>query len=667
MKFIFLILPFFCTAKSIDTTIAISLPSQSVDTLSHALSYRNTQMNFSTVPYGLTTNNHIYTVAWINHYEADGVTARPLELVRIDLTAGTQTSKILTGTVSNTSALWVWTMDSLGNIYTGLNSNNRTTLKLNLKDSIYYEIIGQLPGSQLAYSMSLGRDKNMYFGSSGATNIASYNPYTHTYTNYPGELDTHHNYVLAVLGDDDNYVYVETGQTDSIELWAYNKIDFSKSLLFKVANNTRFQFEVRNTGIYTWGGQWGTYYLRNGIATQIGAGYSQGMPVGSYRIAYAEVNADGGNLTAGSFYDDATNTLGYRTSRGDTGHIAIAAETLPDVSRFLFTDATDTNTVYYVSNYYGTFYKYNLLTNISTALGSAPFNIYSAIQVNDSVIELGGYPSGVINRFHTNQTTHTWNVNKWNAQYGYVPIGTDLGDNPRIEGYGHTNSEISHVFQMLKDAVGNVVFAGDVIRTSSGVGFGAARITGNNVTAVVGVPAKDSMGFAGMALWRNYVLISTNNYYGSHSPKIYVYSSASNTIVDSIDNGFLDNGAIYTVGDKLVGVANNKIYNYNLAAKVLINSHTYSANAITWSYQMPDGRILIKQSGVTLPTDMSFTFVNYIGSITGNMITSGSKLFILSADGKYVIRLNNYFYNDQNLTTPAGVFAMIQRKLNLKQ
>ncbi len=80
---------------------------------------------------------------------------------------------------------------------------------------------------------------------------------------------------------------------------------------------------------------------------------------------------------------------------------------------------------------------------------------------------------------------------------------------------------------------------------------------------------------------------------------------------------------------------------------------------------MPDGRILIKSTGITLPVDMCFSFVAYTKS--EYLVTASTRLYSTTSDATKVTRLNNYFYLDQNLTTPAGIFAMIQRKLNLKQ
>ena len=184
--------------------------------------------------FGIANNGHIYTCGLNNNYAENG-TALPLELLRIDITTGVATRKILEGTGSSASAIWQYVFDSLGNFYLGLNSNNRKIFRFNCKDSIWYENLGNgFPdGNTLAYSMAPGLDKHLYFGgSSGRTYWTEYDPYSKKLTTHP-PIDSANDYVLSIQGDS-NYVYCQTGERKAINLWAVRKADNSKKLLFKI-------------------------------------------------------------------------------------------------------------------------------------------------------------------------------------------------------------------------------------------------------------------------------------------------------------------------------------------------------------------------------------------------------------------------------------------------
>jgi hypothetical protein len=576
MKFLLTILlfPLICYAQT--------------DTLLNAVAFKNTTFDDAPVM-GRTTSGGYYAWFFIDTVNSDGSRANII-ICRVDLMTGTATYKQIP--VVNQSGNRFLGFDSLGNYYVDI---SRNIVKINMKDSIYYRNFGNIhPGSgALAYSFSLGLDNHVYAGgSSGGTFLWEYDPYADTVHIYPDEVNPFQDYNLNEVGGNDGYIYTQTGQRDSNEIWAIRKSNLNATLLYKVESSTRFTFEVRNTGIYISGGLIGTRKMLNGTGVQTS------IPQNSHRNTYYEVNNPdvGGYPRFFTFFDQSLGNFQYNSVANTpliSGSIPIRTQNYPTGIQLMFFDASDTNTIYYVGYLYGTFYKYNLTTHIATPLGRSGYNIYCATQYNDSLFFLGNYPSGAILRFHKNLLTHPWDVQKLDTVNRYVPDGSELGNNPRVEGYMHDVSEQMHTFGIIKDSNDKMVAAGDVIRTSFGFGLGSFTPTSTGVSTKAGVPAMDSLGYVSMALWKKNVLVSTDNYYGSTSPKIYVYNSVQNRILDSIYLGLLDNGQIYVVGDKLIGITNNRIYKYDLSARKLIDSISYASNSIGTSLMLSDGRIMI--------------------------------------------------------------------------
>src|SRR5690348_13059563 len=158
-----------CILISTLITVSFYLNAQKIDTIYKARAFSNTYIPLPF--YGTTSNGHIWAVGLNNHYDINN-RPQPIEMIRIDLTTNKVTYKILAGTRSSSSVYWSYTFDSSGNFYLGLNSNNRKIYKFNLKDSIWYQNLGNgfLDNQALAYSLSLGLDNHVYFGaSSGGT------------------------------------------------------------------------------------------------------------------------------------------------------------------------------------------------------------------------------------------------------------------------------------------------------------------------------------------------------------------------------------------------------------------------------------------------------------------------------------------------------------------
>ena len=219
-----------------------------IDTLKNAVAGVNT---YNPIPvYGTTSAGSVYG-AGLNLFLSNVGKPLPAQFVRIDFGKKEATYKTLPGVLSANGAFWIAGFDGTGNVYLSMNTGMRRILQFNLKDSIQYKDRGNafLDGHTLAYSMSLGRDGKMYFGgSSGSTSWSSFDPKTNTFENHP-PVDPYNDYVLSIAGDSD-YVYAQTGQRNSVQLWSIRKRDEYKKLLCKISNTTRIELATREDGIY---------------------------------------------------------------------------------------------------------------------------------------------------------------------------------------------------------------------------------------------------------------------------------------------------------------------------------------------------------------------------------------------------------------------------------
>ncbi len=648
MKYLFIILPLFCNAN-IDTTIAIQLGTQSIDTFLNATASTNTWLWSNTS--GIRSNGDIYFLNFKQTYS--GTTPTELQAVRIDAVTKEVNYTNLYNSLSSSSSLWRITSDSAGEWWIGTNTGGRNIYRLNPKgDSLTCTYYGNaIDSAALAYSIVMGYDYNMYFGgsSSNTSTSASYwNRLNNTFTSY-GEADPNQDYTVYVTGNA-TWFYRQVGQrNNTFELFATRKSDGYTKL---IASNTGIMNSVtRVAGIgFAIGGVW----YRIADTTLIPDPTIYWLTPDIYHCeTYNGAQCGLQYPVATSFFNSTTNRLSW-TANGDTGSVAVNSGTIANTLRKVYPDQYNSRFVYYQGEYYGDWYKYDTLLRKATDLGSTGFNIYSALQVNDSIIYIAGYSSGVLAK---------WNKNlPWTCETFYNGALHHLSDstNPQLVDYYRTYGGFHHPTYLIKiDSL--LISAGPVERVATNWGIATYDMVKDSMYGY-DFTKNGVLVIQDAKQWRKKILVSTVG----TGAKLYIYDPATN-LMDSIETGFSDNGKLYIVGDKLIGVANNKIYNYNLATKTLINSHTYASNSISFSYQMPDGRILITSSGITLPVDMSFPFVNYTGNATGNMVSGGNFVYTLSGDSRYVTRLNNRFYQDQNCVTPAGIFAMIERKLNLKQ
>ncbi len=572
--------------------------SYEIDTLVNAKSYTNSFIPISI--FGKTSNGHIYTCGIINNYSTTG-TPLPITLVRIDLTSKSVLNKSIEGTRSSSSILWASAFDSTGTFYLGLNSLNRKIFRFNLKDSIDYKNLGNgfKNGSTLAYSMSLGCNGNMYFGgSSGDPYVSEYNPYKNKIIEYPS-IDEANDYVLTIAGDT-NFIYAQTGQRNSIQLWAMKKSDSTKHLLFKIPNNTRMNMSTTTDGIFvsfhcdTLKGNW-KMVDGNAVACNGKTGND---------IRYFEINNPNFPPTVISNFDAVQTKLFYSINKSFYQNISINSGKINTNIRAVFGFQQNDTNIYYAGDYYGNYYKYNVSENVSTLLGNTTFNIYSVLKDTDSTIYFGNYPSGALLKWNRNLP---WTLNKFINNTIVLP---GRNSNPHLIGYfkSETPAGFHHLSLMIRDFKGNIVCAGDVIRI------------GNTCSIGVYNPLKDSiygydfnkikgLASSGLAAWKNFIIFSTNNFYGGIA-KLYFYSSTANKMIDSVDLGFADYGKIYTDQNFLIGVANDRIYKLNLTTKQLQQNFSYKKNSIIYSQQLSDGTIIIHTQN-TLPNFYKFVNLPY--------------------------------------------------------
>jgi hypothetical protein len=591
-----------------------------IDTLKNAQAFSSSYIPMDV--FGKTRSGHIYTCGLNNRYTFKG--PLPVQLVRIDMTDNTVTYKEIEGTLSSPTILLRWAFDEAGNFYAGFNTNNQKIYKFNLKDSIYYKNIGNgfLDGKSVPYAMQLGRDGHIYCGGvGGKTYVSEYNPATAKWIEYP-YIDPINNYTLSVAGDSD-YIYAQTGQINSVQLWAMKKSDSTRKMLFKITNLTRIGLYTRKDGIYAEVHSdtlSGIYKLVHG----------KPMPVrfvASTDMAHNDLETNTATIPKiVSHFDAGENIFSYSINNSPYQNLHIETNNLRDPLRLVFGFKNDEKNIYYAGEHYGNYYRYNLAEGKSYLLGSTNFNIYSLLPDTDSTIYLSNYPSAGLLKWNRNKP---WTLGKF---INGVVVTASRKSNPEIIGYfkGQTAAGFHYPYATVRDFKNNVVSAGQVERIA------------NTCSIAVYDPAKDSLygydfnkmkaqAFSGLAVYQKHVILSTNNANGG-VPKLYYYNSITNKMDDSLMLGFKDYGKIYISGEILTGIANDRIYKLNLATKKLIQNTEFAARSITASFMLADGTIIINTTN-NLPEG----FAKFIKFKCNSYWET--KDFLYATDGLYLVRI----------------------------
>ncbi|MEP7318024.1 MAG: hypothetical protein ABI921_04775, partial [Panacibacter sp.] len=535
---------------------------------------------------GTANNGHTYTMGFNQHYDEKGK-GEPVDLVRVDLTAKSVQSKKLNSVISTNGFAGMHVFDRNGNIYLSI-TNSGTIIKLNLKDSIAYTDLGNAfkDGRSVAYSASLGRDGNVYFGAtSGGTYWSQYNTRNNTFEKHP-VVDATNDYVLSIAGDTD-FVYMQTGQRKTIDLWAVNKRTDARKKLFSIINTSRFSLSVHTDAIYVGVSTdtlKSTFRLEHGNAIRITQ-----FPAGSTeQTGGSEVNSKIKNVT--TVFDPVQSQLYFSFNNKNFDSVLIPTFAIRAGIRRIFSFPNDTENIYYVGDYYGNYYRYNLKEQRAYLLGATGYNVYSFLPLNDSLMYMAGYPSGYI---------MLWNRNKpWTTQKfmnGKLMDALDAGANPKLlhywKGEGNPAAGFHHTYQMVQDKKGNIIGAGDVIRIGNAASIGVYKPKENIVYGINYEPYS-FFKFSGIALWNNDVVYAMR---GNEikKPKLYFYRPDENKMKDSIDLGFEDYGKIYIQQNILTGFANNRIYSYDLKRRKLLWNYSFANNSIGESFMLPNGKFVV--------------------------------------------------------------------------
>lgn len=583
-------------------SLSVCVKAQTTTLIHNAKARTNTFLVFGQPYFGIDNQGHKISFSFINHYSID-LRSQYLEAVRMDLTAQTATYKTVPF-LSSGYAVWSYCLDSLNNIYVSFNYNRKLG-KFNFQDSIYYQDLGNVfqdtSRHALVYSMSLGADNNMYFGSSsGGTFASEYNPYTDSIKRY-NLIDDWQDYVLTVQGDS-NFIYAQTGQRNVVDFWCIQKRTGYMLKLWSLPSTTRFNIKTGNDHH--------CYVNFNGLTYRLN-GWDTTRIASWNAIKYNNVNGTwmivlGWNPTLSeyTYKDPLTNVV---------GSIHINSSWIPNNIRFMFFDKTDPNGFYYCGEYYGGFYYYNLLTDSVTVLGETGANIYSEVQYDDSTFYFGSYPDGVLMRWNKNQP---WTLKKY--VNGRIVDGYGATDNPHIECYFRTNTPAGFHWPLtmtVKDSF--IVAAGTVDRVTPTTNSIAAwnvnsrRATGydwSKISAVTG--ARD------VITWRQWVIYSTN--YGANGqghPRLYFYNPVTNLMDDSVDanvnlavfgGGF---GKLEIVDDTLIGACGQACYKMYLPTKEVIATYTGIPNYNTENFEH---NFLALNTTAALPPNyfMRFLFPN---------------------------------------------------------
>jgi hypothetical protein len=603
-------------------SVTAAAQSYKTDTLQNAAAYIN---SFSILPFRGTANNGDTYVAGFNeHYDENGK-AQDVELVRIALATKNIQYKKLNGVLSGKGFYWIYVFDRQGNIYLSMNTGGRKIIRVNCKDSIAYTDLGNafINGTTLAYSASVGTDGNLYFGgSSGGTYWSMYNVTTQKFEKHP-RVDSLNDYVLSIGGDTD-FVYLQIGQRRAIDLWAVNKRTEEKKKLFSITNTSRFSFGVYSDGIYA------------GLATDTLQGTFKlvhGRAVKVIRVPATSVEQSGRTeLTTAksrdvmSVYDPVRSLLFFSYDKKNFDSIPVKSYSFRTDIRRIFSFPNDPDNIYYAGDYYGNYYRYNLKEQRSYLLGSTGYNVYSFLQENDSMIYMSGYPSGYIMLWNRNKP---WTLQKF--MHGKNTDGKDSWANPRLlrfwKSEGKPMAGFHHTFQMVKDAKGNIIGAGDVIRINNAASIGVYDPRTNSVYGINYEPYT-SFKFAGIAVWDDHIIYSMKAT-GNKKPKLYFYQPEKNTMTDSVYLGFDDYGKIFIQNNELTGFANNRIYRYDLKQRRLLFNYSFQNNSIIQSYRLQNGRYIINtrskipnelSNAITLPYDNYFEANNVLYTIRGKYI-----------------------------------------------
>ena len=619
-----------------------------VDTFINAKAKETRYINIPQFDY--QTNGHAYTLG----LTLGANLTDPSSITKIDLVNRTVTKKTLTGTYSHMGEYWNSTYDSAGYLYLPFNTTDYKVRAFNLKipDSIQITDLG-LPFktdndanlktdngtavAALAYSSSLGVDKKMYFGAKGDPYVTTYDPVTQQVKYYNAINRYGIDWVLAVTGDP-QYIYAVTGQNDSCNLWVISKATGVRRNIMRVPPYTRPTIEPACDGyVYALNpvaGKW--YKMVNGDTVNVPT-----WP--GCRVTYYGA----GGFT--SFFDKVKSRL-YWSGNGLNDSVNIASATTNANIRSVFPDKYNPNIIYYVGDYYGGFYSYNISGDSSTLLGITGFNISGNVyQHSPDSFYIPNYPSGTILLWDKRKPWTTGTLSN-----GASLPASDINANPKIIVVPRSTPMANHhTTQLFFDTTRKrLMLAGLVERTDYTCSIGSCKLDGSDMKAY-DANKINSLALNAIAQWRQYWIMSTANrdqYYGD--PKLYFYNPDSNIMEDSLSFGFTDYGRIWIAGDQLLGQAGTRFYKINLSTKVLVYDQQGTGAPLCTMLQ--DATFVIY--GGTAPAGWAKTKAgtqtNYVKHINGSC---------LSINGTSILQTNNIAGDAIDINTAAGKLNYIRK------
>lgn len=540
-----------------------------------AVSWRNSFLHNpgDKVP-GLTRSGEPYLIGFNCRY--DQATGAPLnaEIVVSYMNSNRVQTRVLDSCTSNPAMLWNFCMDTAGHVWVGFNYT-RVIYEFNCQDDSiqmwnWGSGFGEGEFHALAYSIRLGTDYNVNFGgTSGDTYISVFDVHNRRWKYRPKvPVDTWMDYVNDIAGTPD-WEYCSVGfRNNTIKLYAYNLHTDSVIELFHIGSNSRFQIEVRTGGVYVSEATIGTWKLDSGQKIWI-SWARNAWPVNSgTRVDKYQLN-DWGQLQERSFYDVYNDTL-YTTYRCCVGinssfppytaHPIHAGHEKTPI-RFPFFDRSNPNLLYYVSDYYGMWFRYDATTDTAVALGSMGYNLYSVIQLPDGRFFWTGYPNGACGFY---DPAKPWTANTFNP-FG-VSRQTSDTTNPSVFWFfrNMTISTMHWAYNAcnMNDSI-NVV-AGNSQRNING--FSAGWVNFKQRDKIASTDCRVGIAIAGVAKQGDFVWYSTMSQWGGKA-YLYKYDWRENAFVDSIDLGLTSYGQIYIKNDTLIGALGNRLYKVNLITK----------------------------------------------------------------------------------------------------
>lgn len=536
-------------------------------------------------------------------------------LVKIDLTNKHITEKTMVNNPQGVGWSSIKTFD--GTVLSTRGTGLREVYEMGFKiaDSISIRSLGNsgICNDAFAYSYSYGRDSSVCIGNSSSncdnTGMAIKRRGVDTLQKIAG-CDSSLDYTYHVVLDTDNWIYEQCGQS-VYRIWAKNIITGQKKLLLQ-RDDVFMDLSAYTNGVFAYrSDQNKTYLLTGGDTVLVASNYNKGtlITITETRrftdqhnsLPYVAYNYDSPKEKL--FYINSTQ-LFITPQNSPPDSVDYSGGVIPKAIVLLTPDNTTPNILRYVGNPYGFVEEYFISQDSTARYGYPAMNVYSQYQLNDSIVYLAGYPSGVIAKWNRN---HVWTAETGSATAIYNPMSTTT--NPKLIGYGASVAGMDHA--QLLTLVNNryLCFTGNNIRDKFTSSVGCVDITNDSIYGYDD-DQMISKAFSDITAWNDKLVYSTNDGNGG-TAYIYIYNPTTNLMTDSISFGYHNYGHIFTIGDLLYGVAQDTsnadhnldytiFYKVNLSTKQLTYYQRKRGTLYEFNY-MPDAYLGLNFMLITVP------------------------------------------------------------------